>query len=210
LLSTPPSSPGSVEHNAGSRAVNISTLELQSLLPRTRRTRNPPKTVKIGAQSVYDLNSESTELRSDPPAESDSGSDTSVPDEVTPVRRGKRRGAAKSKAKAPRAPLSNKRNAAQSRAAASTKAAVEKGKTPLRKYGRQQDADDADKENLSTDDETYHVGPDPDGPIDESSILEDEARVRVMQKMRDKFNEIDEWEMEFESVDFSQTSSPWR
>ncbi|KAF2663176.1 hypothetical protein BT63DRAFT_430607 [Microthyrium microscopicum] len=208
LLSTPPSSPSSEDHNATPHAVNISTLELTSLLPRTRRPRHLPRNAK---DTVYDLNSDTTIL-SDPPA-SDAGSDTSVPDEPTPVRRGTRR-------KVPvRAPLVAKRTVPQPRAKSAAtkdtagksvkaKDTTSKGKTPLRKYGRPRE----DKENAPSDaDDTF--GPDQDESTvvqDESTIVEDADRAQSMAKMRDKFAAVDEWEMDYETVDFSNASSPWR
>jgi hypothetical protein len=68
-------------------------------------------------------------------------------------------------------------------------------------------SNDSDKEN-----DSFHPGADENeaAEIEKSTEQLDLPAKVEMQKMKKKFDEVDDWEMEFETVDMGGTSSPWR
>jgi hypothetical protein len=186
----------------------ISTAALQSLLPKTRqKTRGAKRT------DAYDIPS-SDDIEEHVALDSDN-------DElVQPPRRGA------VSAKTPMRKIDGNRGKLQNptRPSASTRKSLKGLTTSASKkknkeevsltYGRSQK--EADKEN----DESIEVPSDHSSGNDEGTVL---ARKRTwrqhvsaptnaveLEVARKKFEEVDEWEMEFESVDAGGTSSPWR
>jgi hypothetical protein len=76
---------------------------------------------------------------------------------------------------------------------------------PHRKYGKRTTEEEKENEH----DDSYE--PVVNETVDDSSIVETVNKSKEMTKMKNKFAEIDDWEMEFESVDIGgDSSSPWR
>jgi hypothetical protein len=130
----------------------------------------------------------------------DSASEDEV--EPTPVKvRGRRTTAITKK------PIAKGRKAlAEKKTAQSTTKTVKKstgeGKRRIT-YGR---GDDEEKENDQDSEFLPEVI-----ELEESSVLEEVNKSAELTKMKNKFAEVDDWEMEYESVDLGGgTSSPWR
>jgi hypothetical protein len=112
--------------------------------------------------------------------------------------------------------ISSPQSARKAAAALSTKA---KGKEK-RTYGRRSDAN-ADKENHNHD-SSFALGgsnassdAESDAGLDrgvraKSRGLKEVVKSKEIQAARQKFQEVDEWELSFESVDMGGTSSDWR
>lgn len=192
---SPVSSPAKRQRRRGPE---ISTLHLQSLLPRTRRVNH---TTRSAARDTFDAPSTEDTFDAEPESSSSSSSssesEAEPEQEPTPPRRtrGQPRKATQRK---PLQPASRNAKAPSKKSTTTIKAGAKgKGKA---KYQSRKTAGVADKEN--EEDETI--------AFEESTLLEDKRREREMESVRSKFAAVDEWEMEFEVVDYSGGSSPWR
>lgn len=164
------------------RATQISTTHLESLMPRAARRSRRNK------EHELDL------------------SDSTSADEIepSPVRaRGRRPTAAPKRAATKvRKALAEKKTAQSTSNTAKSPASKSKRRAT---YGRREDAE---KENEQDDSDSFFPEP---VEVEASSFLEEVAKSSELTKMKNKFAEIDDWEMEYESVDLGGgTSSPWR
>jgi hypothetical protein len=182
----------------------IPTEKLQSLMPRTRRrTQRRAETFDISSKAEND-----SEIHSEP----DERSYTSNP-RKNPAGTSKMK---QSTANRPAVPANLKAKSKKTAAAVSTSSTpipTSTRKTQLpqtsrsgrRTYGR---SNDDDKEN----EESYNPVEDTADDLDDTTVRASVDPVWAMKrtKLQAKFAEVDAWEMEFESVDMSQASSPWR
>jgi len=211
----------------------LKTADLQSLLPQRRRrtTRAAPDTFDIPSSSEAERERGATELGSD---DDELGARSA---RTARARRGVTatrtpRSIAKNGTKKTSRSMKSKTATAKSSVAAKAKLAVS------RTYSRRS----SDKENAPQDDEnrnnasTYSIGADNDGAGSSSAAEFDDDVIVVggvvkgaitgnnrgkgkrvvsaeLEAAADKFREVDEWEMEFESVSGNLgggSSSPWR
>jgi hypothetical protein len=186
---------------------HISTLELQSLLPRARRTKHvyePQDDMDLTDSSAMEApdrseetaRAESVTSLSEPEPEPEP-----EPEEPTPPRPSRRKTRTKSVSKAakpvPRRPLQPTPRAN----ATSRKTAAKTPKGASRKYSAKARAEEQENEE----DVSNFVD------LDEDTIVEQDAQTQMaMERIRAKFAAVDEWEMEFETVDYSSASSTWR
>lgn len=184
------------------KAAGLATDVLQSYLPRARRGRR--KTVK----ETYDIPSSSSLPVDDDPI--DSESELSEPD--IPSSPPKRRATASKKTTAQKTKAPSTRQAPKNLLAerdpvqANSKVprqslAITGSAKPKRTYSARQTQEDKENET------SYLLVAD---EADSSTIIENLSKTVEMQKMQQKFADVDDWEMEFESVDMGGTSSPWR
>jgi hypothetical protein len=74
-----------------------------------------------------------------------------------------------------------------------------------RTYGKRAMEEDKENEN----DNSY--APNSNNDVDESTLYEEASKSKELVKLKNKFAEIDAWEMEYENVDLGgSSSSPWR
>jgi hypothetical protein len=191
------------------QATKIATNALQSFLPkvkmrRSQRQHTKPSQFDLSNSSqsaidILDTNSEASEQ----------------PEEETPKKRNKR-GTVSTKPQttqktrpvhknAPgKRPLGEKNNVQTPSVQKISKDQTSHIK-PHRKYGKR--ITEVEKENEH--DDSYD--PAVNETVEDNSIAETVKKTKEITKMKDKFAEIDDWEMEFESVDVGgDSSSPWR
>ncbi|KAK6439305.1 hypothetical protein LTR95_004486 [Oleoguttula sp. CCFEE 5521] len=180
---------------AKGKAKTVSTATLQSLLPKRKA---PPRS--RAERTEYDIPSDSEEGDEDGADEGTDAEDRGARRrrKATPVRSKK----AKAKFRPSRAPLSARKSTA----------AANKSAKPARTYGRKAATPiAAGKEN-----EDYDV----DEDDEEASSLHDSTvtvsalvHSKELESVRQKFEEVDEWEMSFESMsaeDHRSSSQGWR
>ncbi|KAL1625196.1 hypothetical protein SLS56_007391 [Neofusicoccum ribis] len=172
------------------KAMSLSTATLQSLLPR-RRKKAATRHAKQTAAEAFEIPS------SDVEEEEEEASASDDEDELH---------------RAPAAARRRKKGRA-AKAAVVVGGGGDKKKRLSRTYGRRS----SDKENQDGDvDASMYVrsGGESDGDEEvlETSEMRDVRRSRELEAAAKKFAEVDEWEMEFESVDLggASASSPWR
>ncbi|EOD43466.1 hypothetical protein UCRNP2_9790 [Neofusicoccum parvum UCRNP2] len=179
------------------KAMSLSTATLQSLLPR-RRKKPATRHAKQTAAEAFEIPSSDVE-----------GEEASASDDEDELHRAPAAAARRRKGRA----VETKRKDAAAVAVGGGGGA--KKKRLSRTYGRRS----SDKENHDADaDASTYVrsGGESDGDGDEevleTSEMRDVRRSRELEAAAKKFAEVDEWEMEFESVDLggASASSPWR
>ncbi|GME38565.1 uncharacterized protein LTHEOB_4105 [Neofusicoccum parvum] len=177
------------------KAMSLSTATLQSLLPR-RRKKPATRHAKPTAAEAFEIPSSDVE-----------GEEASASDGEDELHRAPAAAARRRKGRA----VETKRK----EAAAVEAGVAAKKKRLSRTYGRRS----SDKENHDADaDASTYVrsGGESDGDGDEevleTSEMRDVRRSKELEAAAKKFAEVDEWEMEFESVDLggASASSPWR
>jgi hypothetical protein len=183
----------------------IPTETLQSLLPRTRRKPQREKDpFEIPSSSQSDL---------DDSAHAVSESTIEPRDESVQISRKRPTALNKTKTKPAAAPAKAKSQQKKSSTAVAKPKPSHPKSTPAsssrrRTYGRA----DSDKENAE---DSYVDLPGEDisddiiAPSTERSSV-DPVKAKEIARLRGKFEDVDAWEMEFESVDMGGTSSPWR
>lgn len=181
----------------------VSTASLQALLPKRRKALKPRR-----RKSVYDMGSESG-------AEEDAVVDTSHLEDDEDELGGELRRRVPSKARGvwsarePRASKAAASKARQQLAARSRKASIQPAsKAGARTYGR---TTILDKEN----DEAFDLFDEADGSIlpDVSMSMHDAASGKELEEAKRMFAEVDDWDMEFESMsqeDHRSSSQGWR
>ncbi|KAL0261995.1 hypothetical protein SLS55_003430 [Diplodia seriata] len=187
------------------KALPLSTATLQSLLPR-RRKKPATRAAKIAAGGTFEIPSSSDAEEEEIEQESADEDELQRPPAAAKRGRGRKNVAAKASDSTVRA---NKKQSAT---------AKEKNKKRLsRTYGRRS----SDKENQDAADTSMYVrsGGESDGDEDDNDVVET-SEMREMKRSKEleaaarKFKEVDDWEMEFESVDMggggASASSPWR
>jgi hypothetical protein len=225
FLSSPPPSTRTNHYSTQTRGRRkrtdqgqISTLELQSLLPRTRRSKRLQR-----PEEDVDLTNSSDLLDSEPPSldtvrpssETILSDSEEVEAEASPPRpaRKSRRTASMIKTAKPapsrRRPLQLVQVQRSSRLNQAPRNqpndVAQTTKEMMRKYGqraRESEAEEGEEEGQ-------------EGSIfqdmtDETIVAQNVQIATVMERMKAKFAEVDQWEMEFETVDYSSASSNWR
>ncbi|KAL1640705.1 hypothetical protein SLS58_006719 [Diplodia intermedia] len=187
------------------KALPLSTATLQSLLPR-RRKKPTTRAAKIAAGGTFEIPSSSDAEEEEIEQESADEDELQRPPAAAKRGRGRKNVAGKASDSTVRA--SKKQSAA----------AKEKNKKRLsRTYGRRS----SDKENQDAADTSMYVrsggesdGDDDDNDVVETSEMREMKRSKELEAAARKFKEVDDWEMEFESVDMggggASASSPWR
>ena len=189
------------------------TSTLQDLLPRRRQPLKPRQ-----RKSEYDIDSESdedTQRGSEESDEDDGTSNRRRRQTKAPAAKGRKSTAPAKKApvarKSAAAPQSSRKSAADAgrrkTAAASKKVPAKKGKT----YGR---AGASDKENDPANSDFEDLSDNDDSALPDTSItIHEAAQSGELAAQKAKFAEIDDWDMEFESVSFEEgrsSSQTWR
>lgn len=217
-----PSSPLSSEidaHGRDHQSIHLSTLELHSLLPRNPYRRNATRGRSLRpAKDVYDLG-DTTDLTSDnidvEPSEpstprimadeeeqdeEDEHDDTFALAPHTKTRASSRitKPTTKAKQTDTRKPLKSKKSGSK----AKPTTPQPKSKSTRRSYRR---APAEDKENEEEEETSYAPGE--EEVADESTVVE---LGKEMLLMKQKFADIDDYELAFEIVDHGGESSPWR
>ncbi|KAK0663594.1 hypothetical protein DIS24_g1143 [Lasiodiplodia hormozganensis] len=186
------------------KVLSLSTATLQSLLPR-RRKKFATRSAKTATVGTFEIPSSSEAEEEEVEVESDE-------DELQrPPAATKGRGRKKATARTSDSTVRSKK---QPNITAAAVAAKDKpGKKRLsRTYGRRS----SDKENQDGDASMYvRSGGESDGDDDgvvETREMREKTKSKELEAAARKFKEIDEWEMEFESVDMggASASSPWR
>jgi hypothetical protein len=167
------------------KASDLSTAKLQSLLPK-RKTRS-----RTTEPDVFDIPPSDEHEASDMPVDSDQDELQRPPSRRTPA--AAKRAIAKTNKKKKRAPPKQKK----AEPVVPARTAAQGSRT----YGRPS----SDKENEST--FVYDEEPEDDTETT-ATTKPSSANLEAIAK---KFEEVDQWEMEFESVDVGEgESSPWR
>lgn len=186
------------------KVLSLSTATLQSLLPR-RRKKLATRSAKTATVGTFEIPSSSEAEEEEVEVESDDEDELQRPPAATKGR-GRKNVAA-------RTLDSTVRSKKQPKTTATATAAKDKpGKKRLsRTYGRRS----SDKENQDADASMYvRSGGESDGDDDvvETREMREKTKSKELEAAARKFKEIDEWEMEFESVDMggASASSPWR
>ncbi|KAF9632205.1 hypothetical protein BFW01_g3067 [Lasiodiplodia theobromae] len=187
------------------KVLSLSTATLQSLLPR-RRKKLATRSAKTATVGTFEIPSSSEAEEEEVEVESDDEDELQRPPAAT-----KGRGRKKVTARTSDSTVRSKK---QPNATAAAAAAKDKpGKKRLsRTYGRRS----SDKENQDADASMYvRSGGESDGDDDgvvETREMREKMKSKELEAAARKFKEIDEWEMEFESVDMggASASSPWR
>lgn len=171
------------QKNKKKTAQKISTEQLQSMLPMPKdKMRKKDKEVA----EMYDI-------------ESDSEEEVNDNDELSRPARRKPTTAKTNKFKPLAAKSINRKNVLKTSTTA-------KGKQK-RTYGRQASIEKENDESVFA----RELGQDEDEDEDTVEILPKAKKSKELEKARKKFAKVDEWEMEFESVDLGGgESSPWR
>ncbi|OQO05526.1 hypothetical protein B0A48_09296 [Cryoendolithus antarcticus] len=179
------------------KAKTVSTATLQSLLPKRKA---PPRSK--AKQTEYDIPSDSGEAdesAADEDAEAeDRGARRRRTVKATPVKSKK----IKAKVRPSRAPLSARKSTA----------AANKSAKPARTYGRKPAtpaAADKENEDYDVDEEDEEVT----GLHDSTATFSGLVQSKELESVRQKFEEVDEWEMSFESMsaeDHRSSSQGWR
>ena len=186
------------------RLTKIPTQKLQSLMPRTRhRLQRTADTFEISSEAESDsaIHSEPDE-RSHP---SNTRTNPAGPSKMKKSNVNHPAAPAKLKAK-PRRPIAAVQTSSTPIPTSSRKPQLPRSsKSGRRTYGR---SNDDDKEN----EESYNPVEDTTDDIEDTTVRASVDPVWAMKrtKLQAKFAEVDAWEMEFENVDMSQASSPWR
>jgi hypothetical protein len=192
------------------RVTQISTNVLQSFLPRQGARRSRRQNARqtefdlsassdIPSDDIIEINSDPSELSQDsPPTRRDRRAEPPVKAVKPSV------GSRQNTTKQTKRKVLAEKNTSQKSSNLPQKISDlgTKGK-PKRTYGRRKTED---KEN---NDNSYLPGSNHD--VDESTVIEQVLQSKELVKIRDKFAEVDAWEMEYESVDIGgSSSSPWR
>lgn len=185
------------------KAPKISTAHLQSLLPKAR-AKPGARAVKKKATGVYDVPSDDEELEVDTTFDLPEDDD----DELSRPAAGKRRGTSIRPSKTPlRKADTNKK--LRKKIASPDKALVSAAtKAKLKRtYGRQKSAEqenDKSGEVGAEDEDETEVG-------DSGMTKTKPGKSSELERLKKMFAQVDEFEMEFESVDMGGgDSSPWR
>ncbi len=179
------------------KAAPVTTTILQSLLPKRRQ---PPK--PRHRKSEYDFDQVSEDA-----APLDSGHLGEDEDELGSGLRRKTTTAKMTKGRKSKAPVSNAKSR-QSKAALTKRksAAPRKSSKPTRTYGKAGDMSDKENEELDEEEE--------DSVLPDISLSMHEAlQSRELEAAKRKFEMVDEWDMEFESMsveDHRSSSQGWR
>ncbi|KAK4548366.1 hypothetical protein LTR36_010237 [Oleoguttula mirabilis] len=189
------------------KAKPVSTATLQSLLPKRRQ---PPKARH--RKTVYDFTSDeeddaaldASHLEDD---EDELGGRLRRQKATTPAK-SRKTAASKAKARQTKATQPARKSAAVP-AERKSSAALQGGKKPARTYGRAANTA-SDKEN---DGDTFELEADGDGTELPEISLHEVAGSKELEVAKRKFAEVDEWDMEFESMsaeDHRSSSQQWR
>lgn len=194
------------------RVTKVSTDVLQSFLPRTRTRKSRRQQNK---RNEFDLSQSTSAPNSDDIIDLNSDISISTVDEPKARKQSNKASAsAKSRthqirstsSKQPRRMALAENNTAQVNPQGHPKGLTASAKQNQRQtYGKRAVEEDKENEN----DDLY--APNSNNDVDESTLLEEVSRSKELVKMKNKFAEIDGWEMEFESVDLGgSSSSSWR
>lgn len=194
-----------------SRANAMSTAALQSLLPKPRRRQRTAAAKANSAFEILSSNDSDVEMRNvedEEPAAPPARRRRRAAEAMTPARK---QGGGRLR-KPTLSPVSARKAAPQAQGPARGVSSEVKGK---KTYGRRR-RDEEDKEN----DSVAAMSDDGEDSEDEglrmrrarsrTKEVRDVAVSKELEAVRKKFAEVDEWEMEFESVDLGGTSSSWR
>ena len=188
----------------------MTTATLQTLLPKRRQPLKPRH-----RKSEYDIGS------SEPEDDDDSPLDTSHLEEdedelggrlrqqtKTASAKSKKATVSKAKSRQSRAAPTNRKSTAQSRKSAAPATADKTGKRSWRTYGK---ATASDKEN---NDAYESLGENDESALPDTSIsMIEAAQSKELEEVRKKFAEVDDWDMEFESMSVEEgrsSSQNWR
>ncbi|EKG10057.1 hypothetical protein MPH_12861 [Macrophomina phaseolina MS6] len=187
------------------KTMSLSTATLQSLLPRRRK--KPASRTAKKAVGTFEIPSSDVEDDEQESAEEEQSADEDELQRTPAPRKGKK--GADVVAKASDSTVRGRKG--------SVVPEKGKGKRLSRTYGRRQRFS-SDKENQDGDASIYvRSGGESEGEGGEDDVVETSemrelAKSKELEAAARKFKEVDDWEMEFESVDMggASASSPWR
>lgn len=215
--STPPSSPVNTQAQTAKstaatrkgakrdKVITLTTAALQALLPQTRKLKSDRQ------HDTFDIHSSSTLEEEDDVEVDEDEDELSRPRRraAVPPARARKVGALKSpkvtRGKAADRPVMSK--AAKTNKTSKARATVPAAKTAEMKTRTYTRRSQGDKENEGGESEDE---PRQDDDNSDVTVMGKTVKSGELKDARKKFEEVDNWEMEFESADITGGSSPWR